>query len=357
MQLRINTVNLKVLENLENILYSDDRKIGKRFAENLPWEVYDNLSPQYEIQVLSSMQIRKNLWPKSIKNIKWIYFWTEQCEFLLPNVEEIKKAVVLLKEFDKKYVTKDIKQFVFLTPYYWNQIIRDRLIEDLEYLNENAWYINKKTKTVEVVVNDFWTLRLLEKYSNLKPILGRLIVKTLKTPIVDTLWMEKNVHIPWELMKNKSQEEIIKIKKQIAQNQKKWIASSAISNKYFTNFFEKKWLYRYWIDYLKDSKELYKPISWKDEIKIDIYYPYANVFVWRLCDTSAIEDIKRWYYPIDKVCPRTCWKYDMFIKNMETVWYKLFQRWNAQYKSQVELELYEDTIEKYENRLIYTPLI
>ncbi|MFZ5341640.1 MAG: hypothetical protein ACOZBL_03700 [Patescibacteria group bacterium] len=45
------------------------------------------------------------------------------------------------------------------------------------------------------------------------------MIKTLKNPIVDTLGLEKNVHVPGELMKNKSQEEIDEIKKHIAQNQ------------------------------------------------------------------------------------------------------------------------------------------
>jgi hypothetical protein len=49
-----------------------------------------------------------------------------------------------MKQFDKKYVTKEIKKFVFITPYYGNPQIRKRLIQDFEYLNENAKYINPK---------------------------------------------------------------------------------------------------------------------------------------------------------------------------------------------------------------------
>jgi hypothetical protein len=60
------------------------------------------------------------------------------------------------------------------------------LIENLEYLNDNAHQINFKTKIVEVVVNDFGTLKIIKKYKNLKPIIGRLMIKTLKNPIVDT---------------------------------------------------------------------------------------------------------------------------------------------------------------------------
>lgn len=352
MQLWINTVNINVLENLENLLFSDDRQLAWWFLKNLPWEVYENLSPQYELQVISSMQIRKLLWWWIFKNIKWIYFWSEQCEFLLPTIEEIKKAVELLKEFDKKYVSKDIKRFVFVTPYYWNISIRKRLIEDLKYLDENAVYINPKTKNVEVVINDFWTLKLLKDYPNLVPIMWRLLIKTLKNPIVDTLGLEKNVHVPGELMKNKSQEEIDEIKKHIAQNQIKWYARSALNNEYYKKFLAKYNISRAWLDYLENRKSLYE-----QDFDIDVYYPYSIVFVGRLCDTSAVENIKRWYYPIDEVCPRTCMKYDLFIKNFETVWYKLLQRGNAKFKSGVELELSPETVERYENRLVYTSLI
>jgi hypothetical protein len=60
------------------------------------------------------------------------------------------------------------------------------LIDNLEYLDDNAHSINPKTKIVEIIVNDFGTLQLIKKYNNLKPIIGRLMIKTLKNPIVDT---------------------------------------------------------------------------------------------------------------------------------------------------------------------------
>jgi len=178
------------------------------------------------------------------------------------------------------------------------------------------------------------------------------LVKKLKNPIVDTLWIEENVHIAWESMKNKSTQEIKSMKKEVAENQIKWFWRSALNNEYFTKFFWKYWINRAWVDYQTAYPSIYET-----DINIDIYYPYALIFVWRLCDTSAIENIKRWYYAIDEVCPRTCWKFDMFIKNFQTAWYKLLQRWNAQYKSQIELNISQQVVDKYENRLIYTPLI
>ncbi len=355
MQLRIHVYNNNIFKNLESILYSDDRKVARWFIENLPWEIYEQLSPQYEIQVQSAMQIRKTLGPNAIKNIKWFYFGTEQCEYLMPTLAEVKEAIQLMKEFDKKYVTKDIKQFVMVTPYYGHTKIKDRIIEVLAYLNQNAHSINPKTKIVEVVINDWWTWQLIKKHnlSNLKPILGRLLVKTLKNPLVDTFGLEKNVHIPGEMMKNKSPQEIQQLKKQIAQNQLQGFWRSALNNKYFIRFLNKKNIQRAGIDYQQDYPSLYQV----QDIPIDIYYPYALIFVGRLCDTSALENVRRGYYAIDEICPRTCLKYDLNIQNFDTVGYKILQRWNSQYKSQINLNFKEDTLQKYENRLIYAPLI
>ncbi len=352
MQLRLNITNNSILQNLETLLFSKDRDIATRFMKNFPWEIYEELSPQYEIQVQSSIKIKNILGDNVFKNIKWIYFGSEQCEFLLPTLNETKQAIKLWKDFDKKYVSKDIKQFTFLTSYYWNPKIRERLIDNLKYLNENAYSINPKTKIVEIVVNDFGTLNLIKDYDNLKPIIGRLMAKTLKNPIVDTYWLEKNIHIAGNQMKNKSDDEILNLKKELADNQRKWFSRSALDNEFYIKFLNNLDINRAGLDFLEWYNDLYKP-----NIKIDIYYPYALIFVWRLCDTSAIENIKKWYYPTDAVCSRTCWKYDLSIKNIETVWYKIIQRWNAQFKTQINLWFDQKTIIKYDNRLIYTPLI
>lgn len=352
MQLWINVYNNNIFENLESILFSDDRQVARWFSKNLPWEIAENLSPQYEMQVNSASQIKRLLWPSAFKNIKWFYFWTEQCEYLLPTLPETQKAIELFKNFDKKYTTSSIKEFVFVTPYYWNPIIRQRLIQNLEYLNNFSSKINPKTKKVQIVVNDLGTLKLLEKYENLEAIIWRLLVKTIKNPLVDTFWLDENVHIPWEMMKNKTESEIKQIKKSIADNQRKWFWKSAISNEFFQNFLTQNNITRCWLDYLAGFPQMYE-----EDFPLDIYYPYALIFVWRLCDTSAIENIKRWYYAVDEPCPRTCRKFDMFIKNFDTVWYKIIQRWNAQYKTQVDLEFSQSVLEKYENRLVYAPMI
>jgi len=49
---------------------------------------------------------------------------------------------------------------------------------------------------------------------------------------------------------------------------------------------------------------------------MDIYYPYILVTHWRLCHTSMLDDdYLRWYYPTDKVCSRTCRRYNYILNN------------------------------------------
>jgi hypothetical protein len=108
------------------------------------------------------------------------------------------------------------------------------------------------------------------------------------------------------------------------------------------------------LDYMQKRENLFKNT---DEIWIDLYYPWALVFTGRLCDTSAIENEKRWMYTIDDICPRTCNRYDIFYK-VKTVWYKMIQRWNAWYRSELNLDYLSDEFIKNENnRLVFSPFV
>lgn len=354
MELYVQINNNETLRNLESLLFSKAKDIGVWFARNMPWEVYENLSPEYEIQVNSASKVNKLLVKtgNAFNKIMGFYYWSDQCEFLMPTLSETKKAIELIKDFDKKYPTHRLKEFALVIPYYWNETIRKRIQENLEWLNENAKHINKQTGKIEIIINSFWLLQLLKGKENLVPVLGRLLLKTLKRPLVDTQWIEKGVHIPWVKMKNKNQEEINAMKKEIAKNQMKEYDNAPISNPYFLSFMEKYNIHRLPIENQEIFKNIYTNIA-KNNTIVDIYYPYSRVFVGRLCDTGAIDNIKRGYYPIDAICPRTCKKFQMKLKNIETAGYHLIQKGNAQYKSQINIELPEEITKNDKNRLIY----
>ena len=356
MQLWINVTNNEIFDNLWSLLFSNDQEIAKWMWKIFVWELEEELSPQYEIQVKSLSEMRRKFWKKILTDIEWIYWWTEQCEWLTPNLSETKKAIEQMIEFNKHYNTHKKLKFAFLTSYWWSDLVKNKLIQNFDYLEENAKHINKWIWMVEIIVNDLWTLELLKWYKKLIPVFWRLLCKQLKMPLVDSIWLEDNIKLPWKMMKNKSKEELQELRKEFAVNQREVLARSSLHESYFTNFMKKHNVFRWWLDYNDQFKKLFEDHT----MNLDVYYPYSLVFVWRLCDTSALNDQKRWYYPIDKPCNRACLLYDLCVNWINQTKFKIFQRWNAQFRSVVNLDnLSEQFINDslHENRLIYTPMI
>lgn len=327
--------------------WKTDREIASFFMQNFPGELAANISPQYEVNFMAIRELKKRFWPDVFQKIDGIYYGSDNCEYLVPYKNEIEKAIEKFREFDKKFPPHKLRTFTLVTPYVWDKIL-EKLEETLEYLNN----LNIKNP-IEIVVNDFWVLRLLEtKYTNLKISFWRVIHKLLKTPLIDTYWYE--VHPAWELIKNKSSQDIEKMKEEIIKWQLKFYASSEVSLDEYKNFLQKHKIQRVALDYMEKREELYKT---QEKIWIDLYYPWALVFTGRLCDTSSIENPARGYYATDQICPRTCNRYDVFYK-VKTVWYKLIQRGNAAYRSELNLDYVNDEFLSDENnRLVFAPFI
>lgn len=329
--------------------WKNDRDLANFFVENFPWELAENISPQYEINFLSLRELKKKFGPECFNKINWIYYWSDNCEYLSATKTELEKAIDLFKEFNKNYPPHVVRTFSFVTPYVWNKML-ERLDESLAYLND----LNIKNP-IEVVVNDFWVLRLLNtKYKNLKPIFWRLIHKLLKTPLIDTYWYD--VHPAWELIKNKSTQEIKKLKDEIVKWQLRFYSSCEVSLDEYKWFLERYWINRVALDFMENREDLYNSKNYWN-VWIDLYYPWALIFTWRLCDTAAIENPSKWFYATDDICPRTCNRYDIFFK-LKTTWYNMIQRWNAWYRSELNLDFLPDQfIKNQNNRIIFAPFI
>lgn len=327
--------------------WKNDRELASFFTGNFPWELAETISPQYEVNFMAIRELKKRFGPDYFNKIDWIYYWSDNCEYLIPTKKEIEQAITKFQEFNKNFPPHKIRTFTFVTPYTGNLML-ERLKESLDYLNS----LNIKNP-IEVVVNDLWTLRLLNtKYTNLKVSFGRLIHKLLKTPLIDTYWYE--AHPAWELIKNKTEQEKLLLRDEIVKWQLKFYNSSEAGVEIYRNFLEKYWVWRVALDFMEKREELYKNDY---KIWIDLYYPWALIFTWRLCDTSAIENPTKWMYATDDICPRTCDRYDIFYK-IKTVWYNMIQRWNSWYRSELNLDFLDNSFVKNENnRLIFAPFI
>ncbi len=90
-----------------------------------------------------------------------LYYGVEFCEIKIPTADETKKAYKLASSNDSA--------FTFVTPYVTDRGL-DAISRSLAALPADG--------TIEVVINDFGTLRLLkESYPGYVPVLGRLLVK------------------------------------------------------------------------------------------------------------------------------------------------------------------------------------
>jgi hypothetical protein len=341
-------------------VWKQDREVANFFVENFPWELATTISPQYEVNFLAIREIKKRLWVDAFNKIWWIYYGSDNCEFLVPTKAELEKAMEKFQIFNKNFPPHKVRSFTFVTPYVWDKMLQ-RLDECLAYLNDL-----KIKNSIEVVVNDFWTLNLLhKKYTNLKPIFWRLIHKLLKTPLIDTYGYE--AHPAWELIKNKTEQEKLALRAEIVKWQLKFYSSSEVNLELYRNFLKRFWVERVALDFMEKREELYwkeiermsEDINQKisEDIWIDLYYPWALIFTGRLCDTSAIENPIRWFYATDDICPRTCNRYDIFYK-VKTIWYNMIQRWNAGYRSELNLDfLPENFLKSENNRLVFAPFI
>ena len=350
--------------------WKKDRDLASFFMQNLPWELAESISPQYEINFMWIREIKKRFSGEAFNKISGIYYWSDNCEYLAVTKHEVIQALDLFKEFNTNFPPHCVRTFTLVTPYVGNTMLA-KLEETLEYLNN----LNIKNP-IEVVVNDFWVLRVIfQKYTNLKIIFWRVIHKVLKTPLIDTYWYE--AHPAWNKIRNKSEQEKLALRDEIVKWQMKFYNSSEVNLDIYQNFLQKYGVERVALDYMEKREDLFRKAGWthrftptrqnnvgpdlcvcpEETIWIDLYYPWALIFTGRLCDTSAIENPSRWYYATDDICPRTCNKYDVSYQ-VKTVWYKMIQRWNAWYRSELNLDFLPESFTKNKaNRLVFAPFI
>lgn len=329
--------------------WKDDREIAKFFTSNYPWELAETLSPQYEINFVTLRELKRKFGQDFADKIDGIYYGSDNCEYLAGYKKDVEWAIEAFKEFNKVYPPHKVRTFVFVTPYVGNKM--------LWFLEESLAYLNELSikNPIEVVVNDFWVLRILRnKYPKLKPVMWRVIHKLLKTPLIDTFGYD--VHPSGELIKNKSAQDIEKMKDEIIKWQLRFYNSAEVSLEHYRDFLKKNGIERVTLDYMEKRQDLYDNTRFGD-IGVDIYYPWALIFTGRLCDTSAVENPTRGYYATDDICPRTCNRYDIYYK-IKTTSYKMIQRGNAAFRSEVNLDYLEDAFVKNDaNRLVYSPFI
>ncbi|MEM2465273.1 MAG: hypothetical protein QXL85_06645 [Candidatus Bathyarchaeia archaeon] len=202
-----------------------------------------------------------------------IYFGNEFCERLLPGLEDLEKVI--------NFVFRMELEFTFLTPYVTNRGLKS-LISLLDIIAQEC-------PNSEVVFNDYGVLRvLLNTYSSLKPVMGRLLNRMKRGP------------------------RLMNFIEALPETTIKYFRSSSIDTPEFSNFLLSKGIRRIELDNLLQGIDLNLR---KFGISASLYVPYAYVTTTRIClaincDEHGKEDIVG-IFP----CKRECQKYTFYLNN------------------------------------------
>lgn len=202
-----------------------------------------------------------------------IYFGNEFCERLLPSVGELKEIL--------DFTLKNEIKFTFVTPYVTNK--------GLKSLSSLFTFLAKENPGCEVVFNDYGVLRvLLNRYGELKPVMGRLLNKMKRGP------------------------RLMNLIDALPETTVKYFRGSSLDTQSFRNFLVKHKIRRVELDNLLQGIEL--NLS-KLEISASLYFPYAYVTTTRAClaincDVHGQEDVVG-IFP----CKKECQRYTFYLKS------------------------------------------
>ena len=115
--------------------WKNDRELANFFMQNFPGELAENISPQSEINFASIREIKRKFGQDYFNKISWIYYWSDNCEYLAPAKQEIEKAIEKFQIFNKNFPPHCVRSFTLVTPYV-GDLMLGRLDETLDYLND-----------------------------------------------------------------------------------------------------------------------------------------------------------------------------------------------------------------------------
>ncbi|MCS7114463.1 MAG: hypothetical protein RMJ15_08485 [Nitrososphaerota archaeon] len=241
-----------------------------------------------------------------------VYFGNEFCERLIPKVEDVREML--------EFALKKEAAFSFVTPYVTNK--------GIEILNNIFAFLTRESPGCEVIFNDYGVLRvLLNKFSELKPVMGRLLNKMKRDPRLMNL---------------------IDI---LPETTVKYFKSSSLETQAFRNFLAKSRIERVELDNLLQGIEL--NLS-RFGISASLYVPYAYVTTTRAClaincDVHGQED-NVGIFP----CKKECQRYTFYLKS-EVMPVLLIRKGNTIF---LRNERIPENLDKIGvNRIVYEPYI
>ncbi|MBN2094948.1 MAG: hypothetical protein JW727_02775 [Candidatus Aenigmarchaeota archaeon] len=217
-----------------------------------------------------------------------IYFGSEFCERMIPDIAEIKKAV--------GFCNKNALSMSLLTPY-----VTDRALDKLKEIFELWQQI--KPKNAEIIFNDWGVFHYLRQKYDFKLSIGRLLTKQKKDPsLIEAILDEKFFNLDTYSTAILKQSGI-----DASETLKNFILCNKISRIELDN--------------------VYQGIESDFNIKKSLYYPFVPVATTRFCKSPAYY-FKKPFVKGKNPCNRECLTslYSYSINNV-----KLFLKGNTQF--------------------------
>lgn len=249
-----------------------------------------------------------------------MYYGSEFCQTLLPNMSELSEAY--MNSAGKGF------GFTFVTP-----PVTDKGLEKLKTL---FMFLAGQNDEVEVVINDWGVLRLLNRdYPRLKSVFGRLMNKMLRDPRIT----------PRYNIDDAPKEPLLVLQQ------------SGITYSRHYQVLKSCGIKRVELDNLYQGIEIdFKAM----EFKPSIYIPYGYVTTGRVCIFGALNQQKEKKFTAAAACQKECQRYSAILTNpsYQTDSGRLFQRGNTIFYRQNE-EMVEKALiwsEQHGARVVYQPV-
>jgi hypothetical protein len=281
------------------------------------------LMNQYSLTMIKDL-FYKNFGSNYIDEVIGIYYGQETCENLIPTLKHVQQAVEFCKQHEYN--------FSLVTPY-----VSPKGMDRLRKLFE---YLNAEEPGTEVVINDFGVMHLLNKeYSNLKPVLGRLLIKMKRDPRFSVSGFEiANVEI--------------KNLKRVEENQREALQGASLELPVYQEFLKSKDVQRVSLDTLSQGMNQKALKKWG--FPVDLYWPWTYVTSSRSCAIAAHTQIRKEFHPTDEPCQYQCEKYEFTFTSDKKMFTSIFRGNSVWMNSR---HLLKDYVELEIDRLIYEPYI
>lgn len=313
------------LSDLEHVLnLNETLKIIKKPSPEV-FELMDlNLKTNQSSLNTINNHMYMNLGLNYYDHIEGIYFGQETCENLIPSVGQLQKVI--------EYCSTNEYKFTFVTPYVGpNGIIK--LASSLDLLNSQL-------ENIEVVVNDYGVLHLVEKkYKNLIPVLGRLLTKLKRDP--------RFTISGYDIASSE-----LKKLKIVEANQQKVLQTTSLDIKSYQEFLQDKGVTRIGVDSV--TQGLNKKVLKKWDFPIDLYWPWTYSTSGRNCAIAAYTQPGKSYHPTEEPCYFQCREFEFSLTSDKRM-FETVQRGNAVWINSESL--WNDILKTGFDRLVYQPYI